>query len=786
MLPFALTIFTGAFLLFQVQPLIGKYILPWFGGSPGVWTTCLLFFQTLLLGGYAYAHVSTTWLRPRMQAIVHVVLLALALACLPITPSESWKPVNGEQPVWHILQLLTVCVGLPYFVLSSTGPLMQRWFSLAQPGLAPYRLYALSNVGSLLALLSYPVWFEVKFSRSSQALWWSGGLAVFAVLCGYCAYLVWRLGAEATASAPTPVVDTATPAAEPATAAPATPWIDRVFWIGLPAIASLLLLAFTNKLCQEIAVIPFLWVLPLALYLLSFIICFDHDRWYKREIFAALLVMAIAVVLELNDVKSSAPIWLQVSGYSLALFVVCMVCHGELYRLRPAPRHLTAFYLSISAGGALGGFFVAVAAPLLFTDFFEFSIGLGLVAVMLTALCFRHRSRDLSRAFGFGLMAGTLAIPLLRIFFDTGPNFASIWHDDLHAHGWMAALWHVLRAGGAKFFSEWYSFYAEHGLAISGMLLFFGLSMLDFRQWQFSDEWWPGMGVFVGTMSAAFVAGLIWQASKVNDSTVIRASRNFYGTLKVFDYNDEMFGHYYSLMHGATTHGMQFVNPTQAKWITSYYGEKSGIGCAMKALPAGPRHIGVVGLGSGTMALYGRAGDTVEFYEINSAVEKIARDPFSHLAITPAKVTVTHGDARLSMERELADGTAVKFDVLVLDAFSSDAIPAHLLTRESVEMYLKHMSPDGVLAVHISNRYLNLEPVVNTLAAELDLEAVTISDDFDADWWIYDTTWMLVSRNRTLLKSEPIASAADTPPDKPTPPVHWTDDHVSLYEILKR
>ena len=256
MLPYALTIFTGAFLLFQIQPLIGKFILPWFGGGPGVWTTCLLFFQTLLLGGYAYAHLSSTRLKPKAQAAVHLVLLALALALLPVTPAESWKAHIAGNPVGHILLLLTVCVGLPYFVLSSTGPLMQQWFSRAHPGVSPYRLYALSNVGSLLALLSYPFFFEVKFSRHAQATLWSAGLGVFVLCCGYCALRLWRSGETAPASAP----DDTTPQSSP------TSWSDKALWLALPALASVLLLATTNKLCQEVAVVPFLWVLPLALY----------------------------------------------------------------------------------------------------------------------------------------------------------------------------------------------------------------------------------------------------------------------------------------------------------------------------------------------------------------------------------------------------------------------------------------------------------------------------------------------------------------------------------------
>jgi hypothetical protein len=300
MLPFALSIFTGAFLLFQVQPLIGKYILPWFGGSPGVWTTCLLFFQMVLLGGYAYAHFSTKYLKPRGQIGLHALLVVSSLALLPITPSETWKPLLAGDPSLRILCLLGATIGLPYFVLSSTGPLMQRWFSITQLGVSPYRLYALSNVGSLLALLSYPVFFEVNFTRNQQAVMWSLRLGLFAVLVGWSATRLWR-------QQPTDVA-TATPV-NPAEANDApTSWRVKFLWLAWPAIASVLLLAITNKLSQEVAVIPFLWVLPLALYLLSFVICFDHARWYHRGIFAALLVGGLASVVVLIEAGSDAPI----------------------------------------------------------------------------------------------------------------------------------------------------------------------------------------------------------------------------------------------------------------------------------------------------------------------------------------------------------------------------------------------------------------------------------------------------------------------------------------------
>jgi hypothetical protein len=749
MLPYALTIFTGAFLLFQIQPLIGKFILPWFGGGPGVWTTCLLFFQTLLLGGYAYAHFSSTRLKPKAQAVVHLVLLALALALLPVAPADSWKAHIAGNPVGHILLLLTVCVGLPYFVLSSTGPLMQQWFSRAHPGVSPYRLYALSNVGSLLALLSYPFFFEVKFSRHTQATLWSAGLGVFVLCCGYCALRLWRSGETAPASAPD---DTTAQSS-------ATSWSDKALWLALPALASVLLLATTNKLCQEVAVVPFLWVLPLALYLLSFIVCFDHARWYRRGLFVALLAIAAAVVCDLLNAGSDAPMTLQIAGYTVALFVACMVAHGELYRLKPPPRDLTSYYLFIAAGGALGGFLVAIVAPAVFTEFRELQIGWWLLWVAVAVISIRQQSRTLVRGAGVGALAVTLALPWLRSRF----------------------------SGGAGVGGELLAFYRDHMWIISGALVAFIVAVFDVRRRRLESAWQPRMGGFVTLLAAGLGAVFMMQGISERDATVLRASRNFYGTLKVFDYlPDSPDEHYRLLMHGATTHGLQFVAPEKALLATSYYGEHSGVGLALNHLPReSGRKLGLVGLGTGTLAVYGQKGDTLRIYEINPAVEKLAHDPFTHLAYSQAKIDVVMGDARLSLEQELAAGQPQQFDLLALDAFSSDAIPAHLLTKEAFELYLKHLRPDGVIAVHISNRYLDLEPVVRALVQHFNLNMAVISDDYEAEWWFYETTWILVTKNKTFLAQPAIEEATDLPSKTPRPPVLWTDDQTSLYEILR-
>jgi len=402
MLPFAFTIFVGAFLLFEVQPSMGKYILPWFGGGPGVWTTCMLFFQVVLLGGYAYAHLSTRWLSPRLQGVTHIILLVAALLLLPIIPAESWKPTTGGVPVLQILLLLTACLGLPYFVLSSTGPLMQQWFSRTRPGASPYRLYALSNTGSLLALVTYPFFFEQHFTRKTQATLWGWGLVAYAVGCAVCAFKLWRscaLTARSNwASEPAPVANENaaalssghTPLDQSSDAAGFS-LFRLLLWLLLPACAAVLLLAVTNKLCQDVASVPFLWVLPLALYLLSFVICFDSPRWYARLPFTLGLIASSAAMCWALFQGTDLSLYKQIMVYAGGLFCCCMVCHGELYRLRPEPRHLTAFYLMIAGGGAIGGVFVAILAPLLFKDYYELNWGLWSCGLLFVLICSAER-----------------------------------------------------------------------------------------------------------------------------------------------------------------------------------------------------------------------------------------------------------------------------------------------------------------------------------------------------------------------------------------------------------
>lgn len=685
MLPFALTIFTGAFLLFLVQPLIGKYILPWFGGTPGVWTTCMLFFQLVLLGGYAYAHFLSRWLKPRGQAVVHLALLLVSLAVLPIIPAEAWKPKPGDPPITHILLLLGATIGLPYFVVSTTGPLMQSWFSHLNPGKSPYRLYALSNIGSLLALLAYPFLIEPRLPRKLQALSWGWGLIAYAAFTAWCVWLVWKRGVAEEIPASGVAAEE-----EPAEA----PSLRQKFlWLALPACASALLLATTNKLTQDVAVIPFLWILPLSLYLLTFILCFDAQRWYWRPIFLPAMLgcfgWLIYVLTNINDVGIG---W-QVPAFCMTMFVACMACHGELYALKPHPRWLTSFYLMISVGGAVGGFLVAVVAPHVFHTYAELAWSCAACAVLVWLVCL--------------------------------PNFR----------------------------------------------------VPDFQWWRF-HAWMAGSLVAMAVCLAFYIQ------SKERDN-VVEATRNFYGAMSVLEYGADTPGSRYLLLqHGRITHGFQLTDPDQRRRITSYYGEQSGVALAIRNFPRPHKRIGVVGLGTGTTAAFGDKGDYVRIYEINSEVKRIATSHFTFVNDTIAlggKVDIIMGDARLSMEREEPQ----HFDVLALDAFSSDAIPVHLLTKEAVAIYGKHLAPDGVLAIHISNRYLDLEPVVENVAKEFGYQRLSISDgEGEKDWWIYSSTWVLLSKNKDLMTL--IASRTESAKSDPSAKVVplWTDDYASLLPIM--
>ncbi|HSD41358.1 MAG TPA: fused MFS/spermidine synthase [Burkholderiales bacterium] len=674
---YAFTIFVSAFLLFQVQPIIAKMILPWFGGGAAVWTTCMLFFQLLLVGGYLYAHWTTRSLAARTQAVVHAVLLALAAVALPIIPDVAWKPAGETDPGLRILVVLALTVGLPYFMLSTTGPLVQVWYSRANRGAMPYRLYALSNLGSMLALLTYPVAVEPWLPTRAQALGWSGAFVVFAAACGVLAWQSRGATWEATAGAPE--------------ASAARPTFGRyVLWAALAATASVLLLAFTSQLSQNVAPMPFIWVLPLALYLLSFILTFDGRGWYRRRYYlplAAAGLVGVTVLLH-SDFRHS-PLWVMLPVYAATLFVACMVCHGELVHLKPAPRYLTGFYLAISVGGALGGVFVGLVAPRIFLDLYELPVGLVATAAVVAVVLALDR-----------------------------PGFP-------RAAGWRAA--------------------------VSGAVV----------------------------LAAGLTGSLAWIYSGYARDAEVRM-RNFYAAMRVWDTGGGADAQRV-LTHGSITHGKQFTGPERRKWITTYYGETSGVGRAILAAGAkGPVRVGVIGLGTGTLAGYGREGDTFRLYEINPQVIDIAMKRFSYVTDTRAHVEMVLGDARLSLEREPSQG----FDVLAVDAFSSDSIPVHLLTAEAFETYFRHLKPGGILAVHISNRYLDLKPVLHEAAARFGRHTRLVDEESDDERGVYGSTWVLIANDPLAFEQPPLEGVGE--PLAAEKGVRlWTDDYSDLWRILK-
>lgn len=699
----ALSLFLSSFLLFLVQPLIGKYILPWFGSSPAVWSASLLFFQVLLTGGYAYAYMLTGWLAPRRQTWVHwfflgVSVLPLLLGAIfwnaPVLPGPAWRPNDVDYPIWDVIKVLLVAVGIPYFLLSTNSTLLQAWFSVLHPGHSPYRLYALSNLGSLLGLLCYPFLFEPLLSLPTQACWWTLGYGFYFLSA---CVLTWRYMRSASA-APAQAIS-AFPSIPPAEMDPAAPrWHIRLLWVLLPAISSLLLLATTNQITQEIAVIPFLWILPLMLYLLSFILCFESDRWYGRGRFTLVLFLAAAAYGLTLSGGALVELKIQITAYCLLFFVCCMICHGELARLRPPPRNLTSFYLTVSVGGALGGLFVNLAAPLLFTYYWELPVGLALcLAVYLVMTLFLPQNR---RRIATGRMAFAQAVALILVVFQV----------------------------------------VRYGQAIEG----------DFQ--------WLG--------------------------------RNFYGVLRVKQFSLSKAGDQaYELMHGITLHGLQFIDPSKNTLPTSYYWEGSGVGLSYTHHPNRDYglKVGVIGLGVGTLAVYGRAGDTIRFYEINPLVAELAQGEggyFTYLQDSAAQIEIILGDGRLSLERDLEQSGSQGFDLLVLDAFNSDSVPIHLLTRQAFTLYLQHLKPDGILAVHVSNRILDLEKVVYSMADEFGLQMIPVLAGKDEPG-LSTSRWDLLTTNQVFLDDVvKLGYAARTDAAEQHMQI-WTDDYSNLFQILR-
>ena len=752
MLAPALTILLSSFLLFLVQPILAKQILPWFGGSAGVWTICLVFFQLVLLLGYTYAHCLTRRRVGSRQFLIHILLLLISCLTLPIIPGSFWKHGHGTAPALQILGLLATTVGLPYFLLASTAPLLQRWLSGA-PGSPTlersiYRLFALSNSGSLVGLLSYPFAIEPFATVHSQAWVWSCAYALF-VTCSIS--YAWRRRRL-------PELQHAARAGETAPEAP--PSLGRyAYWIGCAALGSTLLLSVTNQITQNVASIPLLWIVPLSTYLLSFVICFEGRSgrgWYERRFWMTPAMLATgAMAWALFADQANPSIYVALPVFTVGLFLGCVVCHGELARSKPNPDYLTHFYLSLATGGALGGLLVGLVAPQVFKGYWEMPlavVGLAVLGVYCCSEEIRWRPRT---SWTVNFIFASLATALILLLLGGLPSALDSY----------TLMWAKIVKGDARW----------------GCAALLALCALLLQRYRLSRA--------VALTALLCALSFDWSYYHRLSTGTEFAARNFYGTLRVIEssYNA---GHIRRLKHGVILHGSQVMEPPQREMPTTYYGESSGIGRTILSehRTVGPLRIGSIGLGAGTLAAYGRPGDLFRVYELNPAVLDIAENQFTYLKDSKAQVEPVLGDARLSLEFEIEHGAfdrpEWRFDVLSLDAFSGDAIPVHLLTAEAFATYARVTKPDGVIAFHLSNRYLDLPPVVEQIARDAGFHAVLVADRPSASDLTAASDWVLVTRSTTFLRQPDIAAHSTPIVPRSGLPV-WTDQFTNLFQILK-
>jgi len=664
---YAVAVFLSSGLLFLIEPMVGKRVLPLLGGTAAVWTACLVFFQIALLVGYLGAHWLVTRATPRRQAAIYVALLVLSIVQLALSVKTNLG-ASSAHPVASVLWLLTMWIGFPFVTLSITSPLLQSWWARSNSATdtksRTYRLYAISNVGSLLALLVYPSLLEPRFTLHDQAMAVVAGFVLLALVAGAIAYSARAIAVRETMATPTAPISRG----------------DVALWVSLAACGSLLLSAVTSHLSQNVATLPLLWVIPLIAYLLSFVVGFSGERWTPRVVVLTLVIVALSGAgYLLSDGSLYLAIPWTVAAFCVALFLLCLFCHSELYRRRPPPDRLTVFYTCIAAGGALGASLVGIVAPMILSGNYELAFGLWLTAFLALMVT---------------------------------------WRADL----FIRALW-----------------------------------------------------ITACVFTAILVGWQVW----VDHTRAIVRVRNFYGTLQVTERRDGQVVER-TLLNGVIQHGKQIFTTDMRRQPTTYYGHMSGVGLAIDLCCGGaPRRIGVIGLGTGTLAAYGRPGDVIRFYDINSAVEPIARNRFGYLTDSRARIEVVPGDARVSLTREAPQ----LYDVLAIDAFTGDAIPVHLITSEALEVYRRHLRPGGIVAFHVSNRYLELAPVVEQIAKHAGLETALITNGVDTTVHLYSADWVLVTDNADFLSEPGIVDGRE----KITVPPRlrrWTDDYNSLLPIV--
>jgi len=762
---YALTIFLSAALLFQVQLIFAKHILPFFGGVPSVWNTCMFCFQVLLLLGYSYAHLLKTRFTLHQQRILHCFLLlasAVVLVVLwfhwgtPLTPGPQWKPGANDNPVRKILQLLSLTVAFPFFMMSTTGPLLQSWVARTRALSSPYRLYALSNVGSLLGLLTYPFLLEWSLTIRHQAWIWSSTYLLFVVLC---LLIASRLPREAA------VREVFVSRAELAASRPKTG--RYVLWLAFSTCSTVILLSSTNFLCENIAAVPLLWVLPLSLYLLTFMLAFNSPRWYSRRIFWPLYAAAVGIVLSSNLASYLKMPLLLIGLHCLAIFAVCMVCHGELARSRPAAEHLTSFYWMIAAGGALGGTFVVLIAPQILRNFWEFHGALLACGLLLFGSAIAEDPAGQREAATWPPVLAVLIAFLLPHLGYMLPRLGRF--PLINREYWTLplcfGLWLLFRAAFPR--------QANSNEAPAQGSIPSSASNAASASSQFA---WPPIAAFT---AIALFGILFCSYSAVVASRLPYLERNFFGVKYVSETPDSL-----SLISGSTVHGMQLKDPAKRNIPTLYYSPQSGIGTLLQAYPRnsnnGHLRIGVIGMGIASLAAYTRPGDYLRFYEIDPAVLPLSIAPrpiFSFLQNSLGRIEISLGDARLSLERELEQEHLEHFDVLVVDAFNSDSIPVHLLTSEALALYKRHLrGSDSVLAFHLTNRYLDLVPVVRGLAERHDLAIAQVRQD--------SSNWIFLAANPAILQIPALAQVAHAPATHRRS-LLWTDDYSNVFQVFR-
>jgi hypothetical protein len=697
-------VLAGAGLLFQIQPIAGKLLLPSFGGGASVWTTCMFFFQSMLLAGYGYAHLLTKIPALRRQAMVHASLLVISMLFLPVNIAAHEFSAGTSNPAPLIFLSLLASIGFPFVMLASTAPLIQKWSSITRLAHSPYRLYALSNTGALLALLTYPLLVEPNMSLRIQSVAWSMGYGAFVVALLAAAWLVRARHDRAVERLPGDVKE------EGGRLETAITPLSAALTVCLSACGVVVLLAVTNEITQNVAPVPFLWILPLACYLVTYIVCFSGEQWYDRAVWGSLFVVSGSSLIILHFFATSFPIVPVVAAYLLALFCACIVCHAELYRLRPGNRQLTGWYLLVALGGAMGGAFVSVVAPAIFTKYWETLAGAFLIYTVFGIAVLRdNRDRGRSRT--------ARSVPSLQAALED-------WAVRLFAVGWVAGLF--------------------------------------------------------------LLPAVVAQLSTLRVEYDIASSRNFYGLLNVRDVIGDGIARRI-LVDGTTIHGFQLLEESARNTPTSYYGANTGIATVMENIErtdAGLR-VGIVGLGTGTLAAYGEAPDEYRFYELNPAVVDMANRYFSFLEDSRAAVDIVPGDGRISMERELQESGSRRYDVLVIDAFNSDAIPVHLLTLEALELYWSHLKPGGVLALHLTNNYLDLVQVAGNLGHRMGKEVLLVTTP-RAIGVSSAADWVLLLEDSRSIAGSTTGGASTRGLALPGPERVWTDDYSNLPGALRR